>query len=167
MMPVIRVDEEVFSVLQKQAVPLVDTPNSVLRRLLLGEEGTVRGGYRPGTGKSKSGHLPAGMKTPATAFERSVLEALYNLGGAGAASQVVAIVGEMMKERLKSVDQDSLTSGAVRWQKSVSFARLFLVRRGLVKANSPRGVWELTDDGIKELESKERPSMGRASSSEN
>ena len=33
MMPVIRIDEEVFAWLQTSAKPLVDTPNSVLRRL--------------------------------------------------------------------------------------------------------------------------------------
>ena len=39
-MPVIRVDEEVWRELQRRAVPLVDTPNSVLRRMLglTGEE---------------------------------------------------------------------------------------------------------------------------------
>lgn len=39
-MPVIRVDDEVWKELQKRAEPLVDTPNSVLRRLLAfeGEE---------------------------------------------------------------------------------------------------------------------------------
>ena len=34
-MPVIRVDDQVWKELQKRAVPLVDTPNSVLRRLLV------------------------------------------------------------------------------------------------------------------------------------
>ena len=34
MPPVIRIDDNVFQYLQKQAVPLVDTPNDVLRRLL-------------------------------------------------------------------------------------------------------------------------------------
>jgi hypothetical protein len=33
-MPVIRVDEEVWKELQRRAEPLVDTPNSVLRRIL-------------------------------------------------------------------------------------------------------------------------------------
>ena len=35
----IEVDEEVFEALQELATPLVDTPNSVLRRLLLDEGG--------------------------------------------------------------------------------------------------------------------------------
>ena len=38
-MPVIRIDDEVWKELQKRAIPLIDTPNSVLRKLL-GMEGT-------------------------------------------------------------------------------------------------------------------------------
>lgn len=34
MIPIIRVDEEVYQALQEQAEPFVDTPNSVLRRIL-------------------------------------------------------------------------------------------------------------------------------------
>jgi hypothetical protein len=33
-MPTIRIDDQVFQRLQEEAMPLVDTPNSVLRRLL-------------------------------------------------------------------------------------------------------------------------------------
>lgn len=45
-MPVIRIDDEVWEGLQKRAAPLVDTPNSVLRKLLeLGEvEADASGG---------------------------------------------------------------------------------------------------------------------------
>ena len=41
----IKVDEEVWQYLQERAVPLVDTPNAVLRRLLLGRRGQRK---RPG-----------------------------------------------------------------------------------------------------------------------
>jgi hypothetical protein len=41
----IQVDEEIWQYLQERAVPLVDTPNSVLRRLLFGKR---RGRKRPG-----------------------------------------------------------------------------------------------------------------------
>jgi hypothetical protein len=43
-MPVIRVDDEVWKELQRRAVPLVDTPNSVLRRMLGLGEGKVSNG---------------------------------------------------------------------------------------------------------------------------
>jgi hypothetical protein len=41
LVPTIRIDKKVFEALQKQAEPFVDTPNSVLRRLLE-LESTVR-----------------------------------------------------------------------------------------------------------------------------
>ena len=34
----IEIDEQVLEHLQRHAVPLMDTPNTILRRLLLGEE---------------------------------------------------------------------------------------------------------------------------------
>lgn len=40
-MPVIRVDDEVWKELQRRAEPLVDTPNSVLRKILGFTEGKV------------------------------------------------------------------------------------------------------------------------------
>ncbi|MEJ2548813.1 MAG: hypothetical protein P8125_13550 [Gemmatimonadota bacterium] len=45
----IQVDEEVWQYLQERAVPLVDTPNSVLRRLLFGKR---RGKKPPGEARS-------------------------------------------------------------------------------------------------------------------
>ena len=44
-MPVIRVDDEVWKELQRRAEPLVDTPNSVLRRILglTGDKGRDQG----------------------------------------------------------------------------------------------------------------------------
>ncbi|MFJ2781575.1 hypothetical protein [Kitasatospora sp. NPDC087315] len=49
----IEIDDEVFAFLQQHSEPLVDTPNDVLRRLLLGEAESVASGgvaERRGTG---------------------------------------------------------------------------------------------------------------------
>jgi hypothetical protein len=46
-MHTIEVDDEVFQYLQNKAVPLVDSPNSVLRRLLMGSRRSRKGGRRP------------------------------------------------------------------------------------------------------------------------
>jgi len=54
-MPVIRVSDEVFAVLQRHAVPLSDTPDSVLRRLLNIDDGTTSGS--PGVAAGPEGKL--------------------------------------------------------------------------------------------------------------
>lgn len=46
-MPVLRIDEEVYKVLQGQAEPFVDTPNTVLRRLLGLDKPTKRASPTP------------------------------------------------------------------------------------------------------------------------
>src|SRR5258707_7205002 len=42
MMPTIRVDDEIWALLKKHAEPLEDTPNDVLKRLLLGSATATR-----------------------------------------------------------------------------------------------------------------------------
>lgn len=45
----------------------------------------------------------------------------------------------------------------VRWQNRLGFARLRAIDRGYVKADSPRGLWELTEAGaerVRQLEAE-------------
>ncbi|MFJ9479697.1 hypothetical protein ACIRRI_32595 [Streptomyces mirabilis] len=63
----IEIDDEVFALLQSQCEPLVDTPNDVLRRLLLGSSGQLSAATaerRPGDLMPfiKAGLLKAGDK---------------------------------------------------------------------------------------------------------
>ena len=58
--PTIRVDDEVFRALQRRGQPFVDTPNSVLRRLLRLDKGDSRTG-RSGT-RSPSRSRQAGVE---------------------------------------------------------------------------------------------------------
>lgn len=67
-MPTIRIDDEVWQALQKKAIPLEDTPNAVLRRLLrLGP--TRRDFPRAGTLKAKAAELYRMGKTASEAAE--------------------------------------------------------------------------------------------------
>lgn len=55
-----------------------------------------------------------------------------------------------MKDILTSWDYEYLPSGKdIRWRNKTQWARLYLVRKGLLKKNSPHGIWELSEEGYK------------------
>ena len=64
---------------------------------------------------------------------------------------VVPRVEQLMKSILKDVDYEPLTSmpDMPRWKNSTQWARNSLVKEGLLKDNSPRGVWEISEAGRK------------------
>ena len=58
-------------------------------------------------------------------------------------------VGQIMTGVLKDVDYQLLASSPdnLRWRNAAQWARNSMVQEGLLKADSPRGVWEITDKG--------------------
>jgi predicted transcriptional regulator len=69
--------------------------------------------------------------------------------------QVLVIVERKMKHLFSDVDYQPLSSGQdIRWKNTAQFARYALVKRGLIKdfESAGRGVWELTEQGIAEIE---------------
>lgn len=169
MMPTIRIDDDVMKALQKKAIPLVDTPNTVLRRLLGLSKQSRREAYtRPAKSADNTPsvqlaerHPAVGseeasltVRTPQGQYRRLILEALYELGGSGRVSDVLASVEK--KVTLTQRDKESLRSGDVRWQNSCQWERFVLVQQGLLKSDSPRGLWELTGVGVAEVETQSR-----------
>lgn len=87
-------------------------------------------------------------RTSESAFYIPILEALEELGGSGRIQQVMDLIYERMRDRLTEDDLALLPSGTdVRWRNNVMWARNDLVRLGLLRADSPRGIWEITDAG--------------------
>jgi restriction system protein len=103
------------------------------------------------------GKLRKGMRTPTEAYYEPILQALNEMGGAGQTAEVLDRVGQIMKGVLKDVDYQPLASSPdnLRWRNAAQWARNSMVQEGLLKADSPRGVWEITDKGRAML--KERP----------
>lgn len=95
------------------------------------------------------GKLRKGLRTPESAYYRPILQVLEQMGGSGKVSDVLNKVGQMMKPILKEVDYDPLASGPdnTRWRNAAQWARNSMVRDGLLKADSPRGIWEISDIG--------------------
>lgn len=172
----IDVDDDVFELLKAKAEPFVDTPNSVLRRLLDidGNAGAKSAGAIPAASKATAstskrtttgrrskansrvkGSRPAakraraatGTLLPEDRYEAPLLRALVDAGGQAPYREVVDAVGHELKDDLLPADFETLSSGAVRWQSRLQFVRLRLIERGYLDRETPRGTWGITDPG--------------------
>ena len=92
--------------------------------------------------------------TPVYEYWPAILESLVELGGRAQRDKVITRVGEKLESTLTPADKQLLKSGMdVRWKNRVAWQRLNMVKQGLLRENSPRGVWEITDSGRKWLNS--------------
>jgi hypothetical protein len=157
-MPTVRIDDEVFEALKKLAEPLVDTPNAVIRRVLE-EKGLLQ--KKPSTAKKMNvGEKPAREQTPQSVYEENLLAILAeNFNGRGNKKDVtLAVIERMMKRGLiPAADMEFVATGETKAENKISWGRNALKDRGLLRADAPRGVWELTPNGRATSRSARRP----------
>lgn len=181
----IEVDDEVYGRLKDAAEPFVDTPNSVLRRLL-GLDGPAINGARPlvaastptgrtssdaaspraprtrskpGASKKKSAgstRVPAGSILPEEEYEMPLLQALVDAGGSSPSRDVVEAIGKQLDGRLTDLDRQPLKSGAIRWENRIQFVRLKMIERGWMEKEAPRGTWAISEEGRSQLEQSQK-----------
>ena len=184
MTPSIEIDDDVFALLKEHAEPFVDTPNDVLRRLLVDAPNVrPRNNQSPKPGiaipsgrrkRDSAANIAAARATKASdgtrkrgpkrkrarsadllseeAYELPILRVLDEGGGRLPTSEAVAAVGEIVADQLKPMDHDVQDNGRERWEMRVQFTRLRLVERKLLKTDSPRGIWEISDAGREHLQ---------------
>ncbi len=105
--------------------------------------------------KKAKDRLRRGLKTPQDAFRIPILEALVELRGSARMPEVLKLVENKMKDKLNKYDYQELPSGrSIRWRNTAQWCRNTMVQEGLLKKDSPRGVWEITEKGIKYLKEK-------------
>lgn len=95
------------------------------------------------------GRLQRGMRTPEEAYYQPILQVLLEMGGSGKVVHVLDRVGMKMKGKLKPCDYEPLSSGPdnPRWRNAAQWARNSMVNEGLLKNDSPRGIWEISEKG--------------------
>lgn len=104
--------------------------------------------------------LPAGQSTPSSAFFNDILSILRDEGGMASPALVIPQIESRMKDLLKEEDFERVqSSNKPRWIIAVRKARGELIEQGLLKENSPRGMWELSDKGWQVLEKKDPKAM--------
>jgi hypothetical protein len=90
---------------------------------------------------------------PTRAYWLPILQSLVELGGRSDADSVLNLVQKKMKLVLTPADYEVLPSGiSVRWKNRAQWQRKNMVDQGLLRGDSPRGVWEITEDGRKWIE---------------
>ena len=102
---------------------------------------------------AKTDRLAKGLRTPESAFIIPILRALDDLGGSATMAKVLEKVAAAMNAQFKEVDLLSLKSdpGRPRWNNTAQWARNTMADNGLLKKNSPRGIWEITAAGKEHL----------------
>jgi hypothetical protein len=163
MAPTIEIDDEVFAKLQEMAVPFVDSPNSVMRRVLgLDSADSPRPTTRHQRWKARQvsgGRLRAraGTSLPGPAYYNPILSLLAQHGGTVTLADMEAALEEALSDKLTDVDRETMSSGEVRWKNRIRWARYELVRMGLLARGGRRGTWTLTATGWDAAKSGEIP----------
>lgn len=85
------------------------------------------------------------------AYELPILRALRDQGGTARRGEVRAAVLSEVAGLLGEFDRQVLPSGEPRWEARFDKARSKLLAAGCLRADSPRGVWELSEAGIERL----------------
>ena len=154
-MPTIRIDEDVFQGLQSLAEPFTDTPNSVVRRMLV-ERGTL-----PAPAFPKSDHQPKKdalrsprreSRTSQPVYEKHLLYILgtkFN-GSASKHDATVKTLALMESKGLLPLDGHEIleSTGETKAENTVAWGRNALKDAKLISAHSQRGLWELTPSGL-------------------
>lgn len=162
-MPVIRISQETWATLKAQATPLEDTANDVVNLALDALELAQRKGLqvrrqavtlpRAQTDRSKRRN-PLSLKQ----FRLPLLQTLHALGGSAYSREIRTAMEPMVTPMLGATAYETLTNGQPRWWNAVCSVRNDLIREGLFRNDSERGIWDLSERGIEFV--KERAKDG-------
>lgn len=126
--------------------------------LFVREEVENTEGTRTHVERNHLGRLRRGLRTREESYYRPILEALQALGGSAPMNQVLDRVLQNMKGTLKDVDYEPLPSDpdTPRWRNAAQWARNAMVKEGLLRNDSPRGLWQISEAGIRFLRGERR-----------
>ncbi len=109
-----------------------------------------------------------GKVTTGKDFITPILKSINELGGSVKTSDVLKKVKQKMSFKLNEFDKQPLPSNPSmpRWKQTAQSIRVQMVNDGLLKKDSPRGVWEISAQGRKAIESDQKKSVKPKSKSQ-
>ena len=90
---------------------------------------------------------PGGIKTPVYEYRQHIVECLRHYGGKAHARDIRPFIEKRMSTQFTARDLERLKDGQGEevWWNTTQWARLIMVKEGILRYDSPRGIWELKD----------------------
>ncbi len=148
--------ERVLARLRAERERLLRLPPPIWERLQVVEEAILQlqdlmqrlQEVLPDDGESPGRRRYRGATFPYKAYRPLIAKVLAQMGGRGYAHEVLERLATLVAPYLAPGDWDALPSdGELRWRKNALWQRYAMKREGLLVADSPRGVWELSESG--------------------
>jgi len=94
-----------------------------------------------------------GTPSPRRHYGIPILRVLNDLGGSANAHQVLDSVYQLMEmeNKLREIDKSQRSDGQLYWHNRTQDMRRELINKGLMKNDSPRGIWEISEAGREHL----------------
>jgi hypothetical protein len=153
-MPVIRISAQTLERLKQWAEPLTDTAESALVKVLdaAGHE-ALPDTVSPAPDHDRRATRPGREhRLVLEELRQPLLESIYEMGGSVRAAVLRPVLRERLSSRLTADDLEPLASGEERWWNATRWERHKLVEEGLLRGDSERGMWELSDKGVSVVE---------------
>ena len=96
---------------------------------------------------------------PQSRYELPILMALEEISGSAATHEVLRRVRQLMVDELREIDISRRSDGQVYMENRAQAMRSELVRKGLMKADSQYGIWEISDAGREYLRNNGGPKL--------
>lgn len=104
------------------------------------------------------GRAPQGQMTPREEYRIPLLQVLEENNGSAPAVEILKQLERKLADRLNEIDYEILPSAPnePRWRKNANWIRFELVREGLMRKDSRRGIWEISEAGRRYLKSHQQ-----------
>ncbi len=87
-------------------------------------------------------------QTPQSSYKPLIVKCLKSKGGSAHVSEVLKWIKEYMQGKFLSGDFQQRSAGNIVWEHNVHWARQHLVNDGILRDDSPRGYWQLSNTEV-------------------
>lgn len=85
-----------------------------------------------------------GRLTPRNTLIRAIVQVMEQMCNSGSNKEIHQKLKLVLADVLTPEDYELDSSGRVTWYHQVDWARMFMVKIGMMRNDSPRGIWELS-----------------------